>query len=179
MRTVSSSRKLGDYLKAKHIQIEVPNGVFAPIDQFLWVQRSRPPLPTKIAVSECGLMGPSDFQSRASFDSGNAILPPETGGRFQPLNRCKGPKSGLQTAFSMPKPLNSMRFPQTQKPARFARTGIKSRTTRRCAVEFGLLEHPPLGNGIARPETLARNWGKRPRMERKSCSETDLGRLTH
>jgi DNA-binding transcriptional LysR family regulator len=32
---LASARSLDDYLKARHLQIEVPPGVFAPVDQFL------------------------------------------------------------------------------------------------------------------------------------------------
>jgi hypothetical protein len=50
-------------------------------------------------------------------------VPPETRGRFKPLNACKSAKSRVQTASIRSKSLNCLSFPQTRKPARFGRTG--------------------------------------------------------
>jgi hypothetical protein len=92
---------------------------------------------------------PAAFQTKASVNLGNGILPLETGGRFQPVNASKPGKSRMQTAFIPTKYLKSLPFFQTRKPAQIA-----DHTTMRCGIPA--LQRPPLGNGILRTETVGR-----------------------
>ena len=60
---LSSGKRLGDYLNARHLQIEVPPGVFAPVDQFLQSKKKQ----RNIAVRVGNFLTPAQILSGTDY----------------------------------------------------------------------------------------------------------------